>query len=1772
MKHTTVVAGLCILMLGLLCSGGQAQQLHLQAGSFDPLTETSHMDAQAGGYAIPDDNSYYIVQCTGPIQMDWKLVLEDSGVVLLEYLPDFAFLVRFEPGMKERVSSQPFVRWIGPYNPAYKIEPGLLNKSGGYEVSIRVFPGESGSALVTALGSLPSSDTEGVAGFRQVRAVASHDLVVKLAQQPGVAWIEERIEPSLLNNVARGFMGVPNAWANTGLYGESQIVAVCDTGLDTGNAATIHNDFTGRLLAAHARGRVGDWSDPHGHGTHVAGSVLGSGVLSGSNPAAHSYGSSFAGVAPEATLVFQSILDDEGGLGGLGDHLDPLFQEAYADGARIHTNSWGEMNSAGKYKIRSLEVDEFCWNHKDMTVLFAAGNDGTDQNYDGIVDLGSVSAPSTAKNCISVGASESVRSSGGLSGYTWGGAWGSDFPVSPVAGDFISSNSNGMAAFSSRGPTTDGRIKPDICAPGTDIVSCHSQVASSYGWGVYNSDYVFMGGTSMATPLTAGATALVRQFYMRDKEVANPSSALIKATLLNGATDMNPGQYGTGSTREMGQRPNYVEGWGRVNVAGSLATSPPFTLAFVDNKTGLATGGSATSVYTITNTSAPLHITLAWTDAPGSISAARALVNDLDLTVTGPGNTTFIGNGWIDRINNVEGVDIPFPQAGSYTVKVSAYNIPKGPQPYALVVLGGFPSTTIEGTIVNGAGEGLPDVKVAVGALETVTDSSGKYAIRVSPGTCTVTPSKARWIFTPTNQSVTVPEAGVTGVNFTAAAAPGGAEGTITLRQEQDLQSLHPYEDNADHTWVISAPSDAAYTRVHFSYIHTEADYDRVYVMDSADRIIDTFTGDLDDLESSWVPGSVVKIRLTSDSYTTDDGFVIDGYSYSKPGIPIIAQPGSKQALTDQYGHFSFTSMAAGSYTFTPSLSGWHFVPSHLTAQVEPAAIVKNINFVGSEPSSISGRITTSTIATIAHTTETPHPYAAGYSKEWVISGSAGAIRTRVHFAYIDTEQKYDCVRVLDSHGTEVASYSGQHKDIWSPWVEGSSLTISFSSDYSVNSAGFLSEAVQCESNLLGKSDVSVSITPSVLPAQMTAADGTYVFSGLAPGQYIIEPSVGSFAFDPVRRTVTVESGRSSSGVDFRAMSPGALSGVVRRTSIRTMAQLVESPHPYANNANLTYNVTAPSNAAQIRLHFSSLDLETNYDYVRVKDAQGNEVNSYTGDYTDTWSSWMDGHQAQIVLTSDLSKMGDGFVCDRYEYNITVGLLSGVTMTLNPGGRSATTGVDGAYSFSGLAEGTYSVTPSFSNCPFSPASKTAVVVSSQTTGGVDFSISASNISPSTVSVNPNSGTAPVGVWKTFTCTYADLDGATNLKKCRLLINSTVSNVGGVYLIYDRTLNTLYMNNNAGTQIGGKIRGVKGTIEAENAILDCGGTTVTLSGNNLTIAWKVRFKSTMEGKNCNLYMMASDVSSGSSGCIDKGDCSINAPPTVTSISPASGYAHTGVWTTFKCVYSDLNKATDLTKCRLIINSKIANAGGAYLIYDRTTNKFYMNNNAGTQVGGIVRGTAKTIQSENAILDCGGTTVTSSGNNLTISWKVQLKPSMTGKHCNLYMMASDVLGTSSACLDKGDCIINTPPVLTSVSPASGSAPPGLWKNFVCTYSDINGVTDLTKCRLLINSTIASAGGAYFTYDRTTNKLYMNNNAGKQIGGVVRGIATTIQSENAILHCSSTTLALSSNSLTIAWRVQFKPSMVGKNCNLYMMATDVSGASQTWTSKGTVKITAK
>lgn len=191
----------------------------------------------------------------------------------------------------------------------------------------------------------------------------------------------------------------------------------------------------------------------------------------------------------------------------------------------------------------------------------------------------------------------------------------------------------------------------------------------------------------MSTPITAGTAALVREYYQ--KQGVNARASLVKATLINGAKDLG---YGF---------PSRDQGWGRVDVANAVLPVNPKKANYDNESVTLSTGQLKEYAVDVASSGVPLKVTLAWSDYPASTSAAKALVNDLDLVVISPSGAEYHGNDFaapyndtFDRNNNVENVFINAPEVGTYRIRVQAYNVPQGPQRYGLVYSGDFRAST----------------------------------------------------------------------------------------------------------------------------------------------------------------------------------------------------------------------------------------------------------------------------------------------------------------------------------------------------------------------------------------------------------------------------------------------------------------------------------------------------------------------------------------------------------------------------------------------------------------------------------------------------------------------------------------------------------------------------------------------------------------------------------------------------------------------------------------------------------------------------------------------------------------------------------------------------------------------------------------------------------------------------------------------------------------------------------------------------------------------
>ena len=478
--------------------------IRLKAATFRPLTGDGSAVAEGlTARELPRGRrGYYLVQSSAPITEAWKAAVTAAGGELLDYVPVFAFRVRMTAVAAARVRRVEGVRWVGPFHPGYKLAPDVVR------VGVRpyVLTVERGVDVASVATEVAAAGAQVIRqNGRRLTVMANAGRLGAMARVLDVASVENLVLPTKHNEYGGGQI-LGGAIANgLGYTGSTQTVAIADTGLGTGTAVDAHRD----LLASRIAG-IFNWPGiaptfcfesivddgaidvDTGHGTHTALSAVGGGGPSGEG----------RGTAPAASLVFQAVenfatvsascnqiygLTDGYYLTGLPADLRLLYEQAYLAGATVHSNSWG-IGAAGDYTIESHDTDDYVWTHPDLTITFSAGNAGRDTDANGVVDFGTLAAPATAKNVIAVGASENDRlgewfcdqalgyttcdqQSGQNDIFTYGAGWPESYPVNPLRDDPSGGDSDQMAAFSSRGPVQDGRIKPDVVAPGTWVLS-----------------------------------------------------------------------------------------------------------------------------------------------------------------------------------------------------------------------------------------------------------------------------------------------------------------------------------------------------------------------------------------------------------------------------------------------------------------------------------------------------------------------------------------------------------------------------------------------------------------------------------------------------------------------------------------------------------------------------------------------------------------------------------------------------------------------------------------------------------------------------------------------------------------------------------------------------------------------------------------------------------------------------------------------------------------------------------------------------------------------------------------------------------------------------------------------------------------------------------------------------------------------------------------------------------------------------------------------------
>jgi serine protease AprX len=626
-----------------------AFELVLGEQRFDPLqgppqVATGWDKSSAGG---PD---LHLVQFIGPPRPEWLDTLESQNLEIVQYIFPNSYVVWGEhPGQKTQ--SVDFVRWSGPFLPAYRVLPQWQELSSSLlPVNVLIYRGSDADNVVDRLekeggrlyGRSVLNDTWEVAGF-----VIHGDRLQAAAHVPGVYSIQplptdggNRGEMSNQINVNNhnasnlAFPGYATWLSSVGLNGSGVIIANVDTGIQDS-----HPDLVNRLIPC--TGVTCGGAASSSHGTHTAAIMAGDGASGVVDSFGFLRGQ---GVAPGANLVEQvygTFYNQPGG-------MLLLMTESFRNGASLSGNSWGPAGTPQGYNNHTLQVDigvrdadpAAPGNQAFSFVLsIMNGNGGTS----------SQGSPDEAKNIFTIGSTKMQNTNG--------------TQILEI---------NDLSSNTAHGPALDGRKIPHMVAPG-----CRVDSAST------GSGYALLCGTSMASPHVSGAVALFIEYY-RNLHGVDPSPALIKAAFLPVAHNL--AGFRDANNGILGHPFDSKQGWGRMDL--DAVVNPQVDVHYFDDPMLFtATGEEWTQTVHVIDPTKPLRVMLVWTDAPGHGlgGSTPAWNNDLDLVVEMGGNSYrgnhFGSDGWsqtggsADFRNNTEGVFVGPTASGSATIRVLATNI-----------------------------------------------------------------------------------------------------------------------------------------------------------------------------------------------------------------------------------------------------------------------------------------------------------------------------------------------------------------------------------------------------------------------------------------------------------------------------------------------------------------------------------------------------------------------------------------------------------------------------------------------------------------------------------------------------------------------------------------------------------------------------------------------------------------------------------------------------------------------------------------------------------------------------------------------------------------------------------------------------------------------------------------------------------------------------------------------------------------------------------------
>ncbi len=637
-----------------LSSPIEASQIRLRYADFDPLVRTPEVDAALRSTA---DQRLWIVQFAGTPTKAGRSAITALGGEVLSYLPDDAYVVRMGAELTGVLSDNRAVRWVGPYQPAYRLDPELVENQAFLQPEVVRYnvvvadkridkPGLM--AKVQAFGGIVVNEQ---AGSLLIEVALDGPQLAQVAGLDEVLWIDRwTANGTDMDNVR--IQGGGNYIETQAGYSGQGVNAHIYEGVQAN-----HPDFTGGATNVRSSGAA----QSHGHAT--AGIVFGNGT---SNPAVR-------GMAPDCGKFYTNYTSETASRYQIVDDLVNIHNVSHT------TASWGGGRTFF-YTSVSAEADDIVFDH-DISWTQSQSNAG---NQD--------SRPQAwAKNIFSIGAVD----------------------------HFDNSNPNDdswQAGNASIGPASDGRIKPTLCAY-YDAIGTSDRTGSS---GYTSTDwYSNFGGTSGATPIVAGHNVLALQMFTDEVTPGvGPFGNTLRVpggtthenrphfTTLKCLQVVNANQYSFTAGSSDNRREH--QGWGFPNLRNMWDNRGKTLL--IDETNVLTTGTSESYSINVSGSEPALKVCLNWNEPAGNPAASSQLINNLSLRVTSPdGTQVYWGNhnlengvwsttgGSEDNVNSIECVFVQSPMSGSWLIEVLGTSIvadnhletPAVDADYGLAIVGG---------------------------------------------------------------------------------------------------------------------------------------------------------------------------------------------------------------------------------------------------------------------------------------------------------------------------------------------------------------------------------------------------------------------------------------------------------------------------------------------------------------------------------------------------------------------------------------------------------------------------------------------------------------------------------------------------------------------------------------------------------------------------------------------------------------------------------------------------------------------------------------------------------------------------------------------------------------------------------------------------------------------------------------------------------------------------------------------------------------------------